>query len=166
MKPVRKLLGLLSAALLLTTLVPSAIAEVGPTIPKAIKGKQCVADTSEMRRNHMDYLKQHRIEALRHGVRTKQYSLKECLECHVPAKGTETSAESGQFCENCHVYVGVKLDCFECHATQPEPLDDRSAQFHPLRPMATPAMKASGRIHQPYSALVMNKPTTQQREAE
>lgn len=162
MKPVRKLLGLLSAALLLITLVPSAIAEVGPTIPKPIKGKQCVAETSDMRRNHMDYLKTHRVEALRQGVRTKQYSLKECLECHVPAKGEETTAESGQFCKNCHVYVGVKLDCFECHATQPEPLDDKSAQGHPV---ATPAMNAMGRIHQPYSALVMNSPVTQQREA-
>ena len=163
MKPVRKLLGLLSAALLLTILVPSAIAEVGPTIPKAIKGKQCVEDTAEMRRNHMDYLKKHRVEALRQGVRTKQYSLKECLECHVPAKGTETSAESGQFCKNCHVFVGVKLDCFECHATQPEPLNDKSAQNHPV---ATPAMKALGRVHQPYSSLVMNRSVTQQKGAE
>jgi hypothetical protein len=163
MKPVRKLLGLLSAALILTMLVPNAIAEVGPTIPKAIKGKQCVEDTAEMRRNHMDYLKQHRVEALRQGVRTKQYSLKECLECHVPAKGTETTAESGQFCTSCHLYVGVKLDCFECHAAQPEPLSDKSAQFHP---MATPAMKASGRIHQPQATLVMNKLATQKREAE
>jgi len=163
MKPVRKLLGLLSAALLLTLLVPNAIAEVGPTIPKAIKGKQCVEDTAEMRRNHMDYLKKHRVEALRQGVRTKQYSLKECLECHVPAKGTEVSADNGQFCKNCHVYVGVKLDCFECHATQPEPLDDKSAQNHPV---ATPAMKALGSVHQSYSSLVMNRSVTQQKGAE
>ncbi|MCW8888009.1 MAG: hypothetical protein OQK25_02975 [Gammaproteobacteria bacterium] len=163
MKPVRKLLGLLSAALLLTMLVPNAIAEVGPIIPKAIKGKQCVEDTSEMRRNHMDYLKKHRVEALRHGVRTKQYSLKECLECHVPAKGTEASAENGQFCKNCHVFVGVKLDCFDCHATQPEPLDGKAAKLHPF---ATPAMKALGGIDQPHSAIVMNRLATEKREAE
>lgn len=162
MKPVRKLLGLLSAALLLTMLVPSAIAEVGPIIPQAIKGKQCVADTDDMRRNHMDYLKKHRIEALREGIRTERYSLKECLECHVPAKGTETSAESGQFCKNCHVYVGVKLDCFECHATQPEPLSEKAAQFHP----SSPVVKSLGMIHQPYSSLVMNRQTTQQKGVE
>ncbi|MDH3353624.1 MAG: hypothetical protein OEL79_00240 [Chromatiales bacterium] len=163
MKPVRKLLGLLSTALLLTTLVPNAIAEVGPTIPKAIKGKQCVEDTSDMRRNHMDYLKKHRVETLRQGVRTKQYSLKECLECHVPAKGTETSAESGQFCQNCHAFVGVKLDCFECHATQPEALDGKSAKLHPV---ATPAMKAAAKIHLTRSTVVMNNLATQNREAE
>lgn len=162
MKPVRKLLDLLSATLLLTILVPNALADAGPTIPKAIKGKQCVAETSEMRRNHMDYLKDHRVKTLREGVRTTQYSLKDCLECHVPAKGTETSAESGQFCKNCHVYVGVKLDCFECHATQPEAPNDKSAQ---LRPMATPAMKAVSRFRQPHSTLVMNEPATQNREA-
>ena len=152
MKPVRKLLALLSTALLLITLVPSAIAEIGPTIPQPIKGKQCVAETADMRRNHMDYLKKHRVEALRQGVRTKQYSLKECLECHVPAKGTETTAESGQFCINCHVYVGVKLDCFECHATQPEALDGTAALGHPMTSDGTMSMASD--------------PATQQREAE
>ena len=26
----------------------------------------------------------------------------------------------GQFCESCHTYAAVKMDCFECHATVPD----------------------------------------------
>ena len=163
MKPVRKLLGLLSAALLITVLVPTASAEVGPTIPKAIKGKQCVSDTSDMRRNHMDYLKKHRVEALREGIRTKQYSLRECLECHVPAKGSETTAESGQFCKNCHVYVGVKLDCFECHATQPDAPMDKSAWNHTMVPSIAPSSVSS---RTPLSAVALSSRSKINREAE
>ncbi len=154
MKPASKPPALLSVLLLLILWVANAIADIGPAIPQAIKGKQCVADTDDMRRNHMDYLKQHRIEVLREGIRTKQYSLKECLECHVPAKGTENTAKRDHFCESCHLYVGVKLDCFECHAAQPEPLDDIATQFHPA---ATPAIKAVDRIDWPHPSLLMDR---------
>ena len=153
MKPLNKLLQLL-VTLSALTLSVSAIADedngVGPNIPKA-KGEQCVDDTDEMRRNHMNYLKKHRDETLREGIRTKQYSLKHCLECHAPeADAAEASrSEGGHFCKNCHVYAGVTIDCFECHATMPE----KSAQFHPL---VTPGMKALKGLHQPDSAALLN----------
>ena len=154
MKPLSKLLQLL-AALSVLTLSVSALADegngVGPNIPKAVKGEQCVEDTDVMRRDHMKYLKKHRDETLREGIRTKQYSLKQCLECHVPAAdAAEASrAEGEHFCKNCHVYTGVTIDCFECHATMPE----KSAQFHPL---VTPRMKALKGLHQPDSAALLN----------
>ncbi len=155
MKPLSKLLQLLTAFAALTLSVSALAGEsngAGPHIPKAVKGEQCVEDTGEMRRNHMAYLKKHRDETLREGIRTKQYSLKQCLECHVPAEDTPAAgrAEGEHFCKNCHVYAGVSIDCFECHATKPE----KSARFHPL---VTPRMQALKGIHQPDSSDLLNK---------
>lgn len=155
MKPLSKLLQLLAMLSALTVSVSTAADEsngVGPNIPKAVKGEQCVEDTNVMRRDHMKYLKKHRNETLREGIRTKQYSLKQCLECHVPAADSAeaTRAEGEHFCKSCHVYAGVTIDCFECHATMPQ----KSAQFHPL---VTPGMKALKSVHQPDSADLLNQ---------
>ena len=154
MKPLSKLLQLFAALSVLALSVPASAEGngVGPVIPKAVKGEQCVEDTDEMRRNHMVYLSKHRDETLREGIRTKQYSLKQCIECHVPAEDAPEAsrAEGGHFCKNCHVYAGVTIDCFECHATMPE----KSAQFHPL---VTPRMKALSNVHQPDSNDLLNK---------
>jgi hypothetical protein len=155
MKPLSKLLQLFAALSALTLSVSAFAAEdngAGPNIPKAVKGEQCVEDTNEMRRNHMVYLNKHRDATLREGIRTKQYSLKQCIECHVPADGTPeaTRAEGEHFCKNCHVYTGVSIDCFQCHATKPE----KSARFHPL---VTPGMQALKGIHQPESGDLLNK---------
>jgi hypothetical protein len=120
--------------------------------PAPVKGEQCVEDTDVMRKNHMKFLLHQRDETMRRGIRTKQYSLKECINCHVPPAEEAQAArsEEGHFCMNCHVYAGVKIDCFECHATVPE----KSAMFHPL---VTPAMKAMKDVHQPDSAALLNK---------
>jgi hypothetical protein len=121
MKRLQKLLGVVAVSLaVLLPVVGSA--DSGLTIPPPVKGKQCVEPTDVMRRNHMDYLKHHRDETLREGIRTKQYSLRECIACHVApveaSAGTEQS--QGHFCMNCHIYTGIKPDCFQCHATKPE----------------------------------------------
>ena len=142
MKRLKQLLCLLPALLVLTLSAPvhagDKEGDVGPFIPAPVKGKQCVRDTADMRRNHMKYLLKHRTETLREGIRTKKYSLKACIQCHVPQEGTTAAAEAkgkGFFCQNCHLYAGVKVDCFECHNTTPQ----KTAQFHPL---VSPAMKA------------------------
>jgi hypothetical protein len=154
MKRISKLLSVLPALLALTLSAPASAGDkdsAGPFIPAPVKGERCVEDTDEMRKNHMKYLLKHRDETLRQGIRTKQYSLKECIECHVPAKEETQAArsEGDHFCKNCHMYTGVKIDCFECHATRPE----KSAMFHPL---VTPAMKAMKDVHQPDSAELLN----------
>lgn len=156
MKRINKLLNVLPALLVLTLSAPAGAGDekgVGPNIPAPVKGERCVEDTDEMRKNHMQYLLKHRDETLREGIRTKQYSLKECLECHVPAKADTQEAarsEGEHFCKSCHMYTGVKIDCFECHATRPE----KSAMFHPL---VTPAMQAMKEVHQPASDEMLNK---------
>lgn len=146
MKRLQQLLATVVLALSLS--VPALAAGGGrtplPSVPAAVKGGQCVEDTADMRRNHMDYLKHHRDETMHKGIRTKKHSLKECLECHVPAEAGLASAgktEEDHFCINCHAYAGVTLDCFECHTTKPESI----TQFHPLVTPESSSMKQAER---------------------
>jgi hypothetical protein len=81
---------------------------------KIEKGEACVAPVEEMRRNHMTMLLQQRDRTLREGVRTTQFSLKNCVECHASRKTGSVLGEEG-FCSSCHAYASVKIDCFECH---------------------------------------------------
>lgn len=111
---------------LLLPLIVSAESLV-PEPPEAAKKYNektlCVEPVPDMRRNHMKYLLHHRTEALREGVRTKQFSLKECIDCHnAPSSkdGKVASIESkDHFCNTCHSYAAVKIDCFECHSDKP-----------------------------------------------
>ena len=89
-------------------------------------GERCVEDTDFMRRNHMDMLKHQRDETMLRGVRTEQHSLKECINCHVvkgPDSKPVTVASPQHFCRSCHEYAAVSIDCFQCHASRPEPGD-------------------------------------------
>ena len=90
-----------------------------PLVEIANPGK-CVAPAEEMRRNHMEMLKHQRDRTMRAGVRGEPASLNACIECHASkATGSVLGAAEGgkgrNFCESCHSYVAVKLDCFECH---------------------------------------------------
>jgi len=81
------------------------------------KSGQCVADVLTMRRDHPEMLKHQRDRTVHAGVRTSTYSLSHCVECHASRKTGSVLGEQG-FCQSCHAYVGVKLDCFECHASK------------------------------------------------
>lgn len=94
-----------------------------PDITEA-QGESCAKDTDFIRRNHMSLLKHQRDETVHKGIRTKQYSLKECLNCHVvsgPDEQPVTAASPEHFCRSCHDYAAVKIDCFQCHSSRPEP---------------------------------------------
>lgn len=99
-----------------------------PGMLDGVKGDKCVRPDDDMRRNHMKYLKHHRDETMRQGVRTTDFSLKNCVECHASPKNNSVVGTNENFCQGCHVYAGVKLDCFECHATKPK----SNAAFHPI----------------------------------
>ncbi len=120
MKRYGYLLLLLPALLLAAT---SAAGELRPDVPKAAKGKQCVEDTEFMRRNHMQLLLHEREESVRLGIRSKKYSLKNCLTCHVvkDADGKPvTASDPRHFCRECHDYAAVRVDCWQCHASTPQ----------------------------------------------
>lgn len=94
-----------------------------PVIPKG-QGEVCVADTEYMRRNHPTLLKHQRDETMRQGIRGNPYSLQECIACHAVAgpDAQPLTVDSPQhFCRSCHDYAAVSIDCFQCHASRPEP---------------------------------------------
>jgi hypothetical protein len=84
----------------------------------------CVKPVEDMRRNHMKYILHQRDETVHQGIRTKQFSLKECIDCHnapSPKDGKVASIESNKhFCSTCHNYAAVSIDCFECHSDKPQ----------------------------------------------
>jgi len=133
------------AVLLVVLFVPAAAAAQdgsaagGPVIAKG-KGERCVADTDYMRRFHMIELKHQRDDTMQRGVRTKKFSLKECVACHATTdpEGKPISINApGQFCASCHDYAAVTIDCFQCHATKPE--DGRRAGLPSPFPMTAAA---------------------------
>ena len=89
-----------------------------PAVAIGAPGK-CVEDTQFMLRNHMDLLKHHRDRTVHEGVRTTQHSLANCVACHATAPTGRVTGSKDAFCESCHRYAAVKLDCFECHADRP-----------------------------------------------
>jgi len=93
-----------------------------PKPPKAAKGTECVEPVADMRRNHMIYLEHERDETVHKGIRGRKHSLKGCVECHaVPDPAAKGAATVRPFCAECHRYAAVRIDCFGCHAREPEP---------------------------------------------
>ena len=81
------------------------------------KGEQCVEPTDVMRQRHFEF-----ILSQQQGIRIEKHSLAGCVECH--ATRDENGAylpidAEGQFCESCHSYAAVSIDCFNCHESKP-----------------------------------------------
>jgi [DsrC]-trisulfide reductase subunit J len=93
--------------------------------------QECVEPEEEMRKNHMNYILHQRDETVHEGIRTRQHSLEECVNCHAvkdeQGEYIPVNAQD-QFCSSCHSYASVNIDCFQCHATRPE----RSSTLHKL----------------------------------
>jgi len=97
-----------------------------PHPAKAAKGEKCVAPIPEMRRNHMNLLKHQRDDTLRKGIRGNPFSLKGCVDCHaVPDKAAGGARTVRPFCQTCHSYAAVKIDCFSCHTGKAD--EDKTA---------------------------------------
>ncbi len=95
-----------------------------PEVPEAQarynETQGCVEPTAEMRKNHMKYILHQRDETVHRGVRTRQYSLNECINCHVSdAEDAPRISSEEHFCSSCHSYAAVRIDCFQCHADRP-----------------------------------------------
>jgi hypothetical protein len=86
-----------------------------PTVAAAAAGS-CVEDTAFMRRNHMELIRHQRDLTVHEGIRTTRHSLANCVNCHADPKTGRVTGSKDAFCEGCHTYAAVKLDCFECHA--------------------------------------------------
>lgn len=85
-----------------------------PTIKIATEGK-CIDSPEVMRRNHMDMLKHQRNKTLREGIRGEKVSLNGCIQCHASKTTGSVIGHEDSFCQSCHSYAAVKLDCWDCH---------------------------------------------------
>jgi hypothetical protein len=97
---------------------------------------KCVHPEDEMRRNHMNYILHQRDQTVHDGIRTETYSLATCIDCHVEpdAKGEIARHDSDEhFCNGCHEYASVQIDCFECHADRPQKHIKREAKTNALQ---------------------------------
>ncbi len=107
----RTLVGL--AAILLLAPVIATAGAPKPTVKIENPG-ECIAPTADMRVNHMKMLNHSRDRTLRHGIRGEKASLNGCIECHA-SKTTGSVLGKEGFCQECHAYAAVKLDCWDCH---------------------------------------------------
>jgi [DsrC]-trisulfide reductase subunit J len=119
---IAKLIGCLLSAVLLSSAALAAetdkTAAIGPVI-KTYKGDKCVRPTEFMRRNHMNLILHQRDETMHEGIRTEKYLLTNCVDCHANPKTNSVLGKDG-FCESCHEYAAVSIDCFSCHSPSPE----------------------------------------------
>ena len=112
-------------AALVVALAGSALAADAPPSRVPMPGVQppaegrCVEDTAFMRRNHMQLLVHQRDRTVHEGIRTEKHSLANCVSCHASREAGRVTGSKDAFCEGCHRYAAVKLDCFECHADRP-----------------------------------------------
>ncbi len=84
------------------------------------QGEKCVEPTEVMRRNHMNFILHQRDETMHRGIRTVKHSLRNCVNCHADPKTGSVLGKDG-FCETCHSYAAVSIDCFGCHTPKAEP---------------------------------------------
>jgi hypothetical protein len=122
-----------SVSALPSAAAPQSAGRVPQPVIESARGGQCVEDPAFMRRNHMELLKHQRDDTMRGGIRGAKYSLKACIACHASQTTGSVATASTNFCQSCHSYAAVKIDCFECHSTKPAP-----AAAHPPSPQANP----------------------------
>lgn len=126
---------------LLVLLLPAALAGAGdgqradagvpaPQVSIAQPG-HCIAPVEEMRRKHMDMLKHQRDLTVRDGIRGAPVSLRTCIECHASRQTGSVLGDDTAFCQGCHSYVAVKLDCFDCHQPKPRAVAANPGEARP-----------------------------------
>jgi len=102
--------------------MPFSSLKMTPSKQRYSEETACVAPEADIRRHHMLYILHQRDETVYEGVRTRQFSLEECINCHAlkDEQGEYLRVEDDRhFCATCHTYASVKIDCFECHSDVP-----------------------------------------------
>jgi len=134
----RQVAVLVYALIGLSLLSTSALADSPfPTVHEPTEdGEKCIHPEDEMRRNHMNYILHERDETMHEGIRNEPESLANCIDCHVKPddKGEIANIESKEhFCNGCHQYASVQIDCFQCHADRPQKYIKRDKRASSLR---------------------------------
>ncbi len=110
-----RLLALMSFLLMgaVASFAAHAVGVAKPVVKIESSGP-CIASSEEMRVNHMGMLNHQRDRSLRQGIRGEKASLIGCVNCHA-SKTTGSVLGKDGFCESCHAYAAVKVDCWQCH---------------------------------------------------
>jgi hypothetical protein len=111
----------LTALVLLGAGVGATAASLAPAVVPAKPGTHCVAPPETMRRDHMRFLLHQREVTVHEGGSGARFSLEGCIGCHASAKTGSVAQADTDFCVACHRYAAVRIDCFECHSSRPEP---------------------------------------------
>ena len=97
--------------------------DIPPPKQKYSEETLCVEPVEIMRKQHFEFVLEHRDKTVIEGIRTKKHSLNECIDCHITANAQGEYArysDDTHFCANCHQFAAVNIDCFRCHADRPE----------------------------------------------
>jgi hypothetical protein len=114
---VRRLrIAVLALAAMLAASSAAAATNAPPELDRARAGP-CVQDPKVMRKTHMDLLQHDRDDTVHRGIRDRKTSLAGCVDCHASRSDGRVIGSERHFCQGCHSYAAVKLDCFECHAS-------------------------------------------------
>lgn len=105
---------LLAALFALTARAQDAGRTPKPTI--IIESQQhCIAPPEKMRREHPEMLRHQRVRTVHLGERGAKVSLNACIECHADRQSGSVIGSDHAFCQGCHSYAAVRIDCFDCH---------------------------------------------------
>jgi hypothetical protein len=110
---------LAAAALCLAATADAQTSRVPVPHPEVDKSTKCVAPPEVMRRSHMEMLKHRRDLTVHQGIRGGDEALSRCVACHASKTTGAAIGSPDAFCQSCHDYVGVRLDCFDCHQGKP-----------------------------------------------
>jgi len=83
--------------------------------------KSCIESTDYMRANHMQLLVAWRDQVVRDGQRT--YVASDGKEYEMSLTGTciqQCHTKKSEFCDRCHDYASVSLNCWSCHVVPEE----------------------------------------------
>lgn len=95
----------------------------------------CIAPPAEMRRKHPHLLAQQKKLTVRAGVRGTGATLAGCISCHASRDDGSVIGTDRNFCQSCHSFVAVRLDCFDCHQPAPARHGERATPA-PITPLA------------------------------
>ena len=108
--------------MMLSGVLPLSVMADEPTFPRA-RGERCVERVGVRRRALMELLNHHGQQTVEQGIRTGRHSLAGCSGCHAVRDQHSDwipGSAPGQFCDSCHTYAAVRIDCFSCHRAVPE----------------------------------------------
>lgn len=114
----------------------AAAGGLAPAVPAAT-GNPHPEGSEYWRKHHMELMQHQRDLVLREGDREIEASIGQCFDCHAvtdDAGAFVTVEDDRHFCRVCHDYAAVRVDCFSCHRSTPDPDPGQRVMATPVEP--------------------------------